>query len=169
MGLFLFATWCTAIYRQRINANGFNAIWFILLKQKHDLNQCSNYSYINYRIFHLVKKTAHSVRTDPSSSRPTCPVFLVLAHVAHALAEHRLLIVLATWRLGPPSPLSPKLIPFPSCPRQKPTPISGTILMLSSSKMRTPNVYDNVSSSQLMTSMWSSSYIISNDNCDIIT
>ncbi len=33
----LFSTWRTATWRQRISGNGFNAIWFILLKQKLDL------------------------------------------------------------------------------------------------------------------------------------
>jgi hypothetical protein len=48
-----------------------------------------------------VKKTAHSVRSDPSSSPPTCPVFLVLAHVVPALAEHWLLIFPTSWEAGP--------------------------------------------------------------------
>jgi hypothetical protein len=29
----LLATWCSATGRQRINANGFNSLWFILLKE----------------------------------------------------------------------------------------------------------------------------------------
>jgi hypothetical protein len=42
-----------------------------------------------YMIFLSCKeKPAHSGRTDPSSSRLTCPVILFLAHVVLARAEH---------------------------------------------------------------------------------
>jgi hypothetical protein len=46
-------------------------------------NQFSNHNYIN-----LVQKTAHSVRANPPSSRPTCLVLLVLAQIVPALTEH---------------------------------------------------------------------------------
>ncbi len=100
--ILLFATWRTAACKQRINANGFNAIWFILLKQKHDIKNDSAIiiTLITWSSY-LVKKTAHSVRADPSSSCLTCPVFHVLAHVAPALAEHWLLIFPTSWGAGP--------------------------------------------------------------------
>jgi hypothetical protein len=49
-------------------------------------NQFSNHNYIIPSIF--FRKTAHSFPADPSSSRPNCPVLLILAHFAPTLAEH---------------------------------------------------------------------------------
>jgi hypothetical protein len=68
-------------------------------------NQFSHHNYIIPSI--LFRKTTHSVRADPSLSRPTCPVLLVLALVVPALAEHWLLIFPASWGAGP------SLAPFP--------------------------------------------------------
>ncbi len=80
----------------------FNAIWFILLKQNSiKFNSAIYIIYINSMIFCLVRKTAHSVRTDPSSSSPTCPFLLVLVYVVSALNEHWLLISLAPGEAGP--------------------------------------------------------------------
>ncbi len=63
--------------------------------------------YINYMFSHLVRQTAHSVRADPSSLRPTCPFLLILVHIVSALVEHWMLISLASWEAGP------SLTPFP--------------------------------------------------------
>ncbi len=65
-------------------------------------------------------KNAHSVHAVPSSSRPTCPSFFFLLHVASFLVGSRLLIFSAPWGPGPPSPPSPELIPFPSSPGNTP-------------------------------------------------
>jgi hypothetical protein len=68
------------------------------------------------------EKTAHSVCADPSSSRPTCPVFLVLAQVVPALNEHWLGGPSPPGGLGPPSPLSPSWPHFPQVPGNSPLP-----------------------------------------------
>jgi hypothetical protein len=49
-------------------------------------NQFSNHNSIILSI--LLKKTAHSVRADPTSSRHTCLVLFALAHVVPAFAEY---------------------------------------------------------------------------------
>ncbi len=108
----MFRTWWTATCRQRINSNGFNAIWFILLKRTNinSIHSVMYKIYINYIIL-VLRKMAHIVRADPSSSCLTCPLLLVLLHVVSALVEHQLLIFLASWGAGP---------------RQRPAPMSGT-------------------------------------------
>ncbi len=55
------------------------------------------------------------------SSRPTRSSSFFLLHVVPFLAERWLLIFPAFWGAGRPSPPSPKLIPFPTGPRHRPT------------------------------------------------
>jgi hypothetical protein len=123
----MFATWCTATCRQRINANGFNAMLFILLKQKTLYQkQFGNHNYINYVIFLSCEKLLtlfvlillHHVRlAQSSSSLPMSPLFSLSTDC---------LSFPPPGGPGPPSLPSPKLTPFPSGRRQQPALMSGT-------------------------------------------
>jgi hypothetical protein len=95
-------------------------------KRNMKVNSITHIIYINYMVLFL-GKIPHSVRADPSSSRPTRWFLLILVHVVPALVEHWLLISLASWGAGPPLPPFPKLTQFPSGPRQHPASMSGTI------------------------------------------
>jgi hypothetical protein len=79
--------------------NGFNAIWFILLKQmQHYLNLILHAITLLQSSF---LKIAHSLHASPSSSHPTCPSFFFLLHVASFLAGCWLLIFSNSWGAGP--------------------------------------------------------------------
>ncbi len=64
---------------------------------KHNIkvNSITHIIYINYMVI-VSGKIAHSVHADPSSSCPTGPFLLVLAHIVPALIEHWLLISLTS-------------------------------------------------------------------------
>jgi hypothetical protein len=65
---------CTAMSRQRITANGFNAIWFILLKERN--NNQNQEPVVTFTKFNLIRRLftlfapilLHHVRLDWSSS-----------------------------------------------------------------------------------------------------
>ncbi len=113
--------------RQRIN--GIVLMPYDLFSwNKHDVNSALQIIYINY-IFFILEKIAHSVHADPSSSRPSCPFLLFLLHVVCALAEHRLLIFLASWGAGPSlAPLHQAEPISPQVPGNAPLPCWAQII-----------------------------------------
>ncbi len=117
-------SWCTATCSQRINANGFNAIWFILLKQRHyyfkfdNITHNHNLQMPSLKMLTLCTPVLHHARPVlPSSSFSMLPPFLL---------GFDCLSSLPLGGPGPPSLLAPELTPFPSGPRQRPAFLSGT-------------------------------------------
>jgi hypothetical protein len=122
----VFATWFTATCRQRINAMVLTQYdLFSWNKCNVNLNSIIHMIYINYIVF-VLGKIAHSVRADPSSScRLACSSSSLSMLSLPSLSTDCLPSSLLGG-LGPPSPPSPVLTPFPSGTRQHPTPILGT-------------------------------------------
>jgi hypothetical protein len=117
----------TATCRQRMNANGFNAIWFILPKQtQHQFNISDIYIYLHCykcllekcslcaRWFFLITPDSSFLLLFPCSLLPCLELTVYLPHSLGGLA---------------PSPPSPEPTPFPSVPRQCPAHMSGTLTM----------------------------------------
>ncbi len=112
----LFATWCTATCRQRIEANGFNATSFILLKQtERQFNSIMHILYINYIILVLKKSGSLCSRWSffitpelPVSPCPSlcclCPPWALTAYLPYLLGDRP---------LSPPPPSWPH---FPQVP-----------------------------------------------------
>ncbi len=92
----LFTTWCSVTGRQRINAKGFYAIWFIFLKEGKNNEQNQN------ACNHVYKNSTPSndcspVQADPPPSRPIWLFLYILLHVVPAFAGHWLLVFSPFW------------------------------------------------------------------------
>ncbi len=117
----MFATWCTATRRQRINANGFNTMWFILLKQKTWYQkQLGNHNYIYYVIILSCEKLLtlfalillHHLRLTRSSlSLPMLPLSSLSTDCLSFLPPGGRAL---------PHPLSPSWPHFPQVPGNSP-------------------------------------------------
>ncbi len=117
--------WCAATCRQRFNANGFNAIWFILLKQmQHYFNHRNiTQNHTTKGIFLKCSLCAHwffFITPDSSflllfSSCCLLPCWELTAYLPYSQGP------------GPLLPPFPKLTPFPSGPGQRPAPMAGTM------------------------------------------
>jgi hypothetical protein len=124
--MLLFATWCTAAGRQRINANGFSTPYDYSPERKTQCqNQFSNHNYIIPSI--LFRKSLclfmpillHHVWLVRSCSS--------LPMLSLPLLSTDCLSFLPPEGRGPPSPPSPEMTPFPSGPRQQPASVLGTV------------------------------------------
>jgi hypothetical protein len=123
---YLFATLCTVVGRQRINANGFECH---SPERKHSvrINPAINHNYIFLFIFFWKPLTLfapillHHVRVVWSSSLP----MLSLPTLSTACLSFP-----PAGGQGPPSLPSPKLTLFPSGSRQQPASVPGTVFGL---------------------------------------
>jgi hypothetical protein len=73
-------------------------------------------------------KRAHSVRVDPSSSRPTCSFLLVLVHVSLSLLSTDCLSPSLLRGRARPHPLPPSCPHYPQVPGKRPIVVSGTVI-----------------------------------------
>jgi hypothetical protein len=116
-----------------MNANGFNAIWFILLnKYNNNLDIIDNlitFEYIDkgplrMLILCMLGPLRHAWLFFPSSSCSMLPPSLLRVDCSSRFMSGG---------PGPPSPPSLELTPFPSGPRLRPTHMSGTAIIRSNS------------------------------------
>jgi hypothetical protein len=116
----VFTMWCSAANRQRINANGFNAIWFVLLKERnnnHDQdtsNHVTKFNLIKWLLTLFVPILLHHVWFDRSSSSFSmlCPPLLSIDCLSFLFLGIQ----------ARPHPLPPAWHPFPQTPGNSPLP-----------------------------------------------
>ncbi len=125
--LYMFAMWWFVTCRQRINTNDFNAMWFILLKERknNDQNQdVCNHVHKNSTQSNgcsLFSRRSSSIMPDlivPPRPSPCC------SRLCWALTAYLFPFQVA-WARPHPPPLI--LTQFPSDPRQQPLSMSGTV------------------------------------------